>query len=495
MATIPYGTPLGASQLNATAATAAGVAIPGTFVYTPAAGTVLTAGMHTLSVAFTPTSSSYSAATGSATITVTQAVPVITWATPAGIPYGTPLSATQLDATVAGVGTGALAGTLVYTPPAGTVLMPGTQTLSVAFTPTDAVDYTTATASVNIVVGGLGLSGIVPVGAVLGSGNTMITLTGTGFVPTSVVLAGTNRLATTYVSPTMLTAVIPATLLGETGTLAIVVSDPSIESVSAAQTFTVLPAETSATLTGPPTTPPASQPAVTLSITNPYPLPLTAVFNLSFVSSGSTPVDDPSIQFSSGGRMYSYTVAANSTSVPPVQLQAGTDAGTITITAKLMADGVDVTPAGLEPLVIVVPAVAPVISGTTVTRSGDTLTVVIHGFSNTREVSSAVFDFMAATGDTLATPSLTIPATTIFTTWYSDPTSDAYGSTFTYTQIFNTSGDASTVGPVKVTLTNSVGVSAANVDRARNRVRGRRDCASSRFPIAFPYGMWQHSYG
>ena len=229
-----------------------------------------------------------------------------------------------------------------------------------------------------------------------------------------------------------------------------------------AQTFTVLPPTGAATLTGPATADPGSQPTATLSITNPYPLALTAEFSLSFASSGTTPVDDPSIQFSSGGRTYSYTVAANSTSVPPVQLQAGTDAGTITIMAKLMADGVDVTPAGLAPLIIVVPPVVPVISGTTITASGNMLTVVVHGFSNTREVSQAVFDFTAATGDTLATSMLTVPATTIFSTWYTDATSDAYGSTFTYTQVFNTSSDASTVGSVKVTLTNSVGTSVVS---------------------------------
>ena len=46
---ITYGTALGATQLNATAS------VPGTFVYTPAAGTVLNAGTQTLHVDFTPT--------------------------------------------------------------------------------------------------------------------------------------------------------------------------------------------------------------------------------------------------------------------------------------------------------------------------------------------------------------------------------------------------------------------------------------------------------
>jgi hypothetical protein len=39
-------------------------------------------------------------------------------------------------------------GTFVYTPVSGTVLSPGTHTLSVTFTPTDPIDYTTATATV-----------------------------------------------------------------------------------------------------------------------------------------------------------------------------------------------------------------------------------------------------------------------------------------------------------------------------------------------------------
>lgn len=52
---IVYGTALGGSQLNATA-TYDSTNVPGTFAYTPAAGTVLDAGLgQTLSVTFTPT--------------------------------------------------------------------------------------------------------------------------------------------------------------------------------------------------------------------------------------------------------------------------------------------------------------------------------------------------------------------------------------------------------------------------------------------------------
>ena len=72
--------------------------------------------------------------------------PIISWPPPAAITYGTPLSGTQLDATAN------VAGTLIYTPAANTVLPAGNQTLSVNFTPTDTTNYTNATATNGIIV-------------------------------------------------------------------------------------------------------------------------------------------------------------------------------------------------------------------------------------------------------------------------------------------------------------------------------------------------------
>jgi hypothetical protein len=227
-AAITYGTALTGVQLDATSG-----GVVGTFVYSPAAGAVLSAGIHTLNVTFTPTDGAdYSTATASVTLTVTpavltvtpapsskvygtanpvfsgsitgmipgdgitatyasaatpttivgiyssgpdaiaatlsdpgaklgnytlnqtagaltitQATTVLTWATPASISYETALSATQLNATSGGV-----AGTFVYTPAAGTILTAGSHTLSVAFTPTDAVDYSAASATVTLTV-------------------------------------------------------------------------------------------------------------------------------------------------------------------------------------------------------------------------------------------------------------------------------------------------------------------------------------------------------
>jgi hypothetical protein len=140
-APIAYGTALSATQLNATAS------VPGTYSYTPASGTVLTAGSQTLNVTFTPTDSTdYTTATASVTLTVNKSTPTITWTAPAAIAYGTALSATQLNATAS------VPGTFSYTPASGTVLTAGSQTLNVTFTPTDSTDFTTATASVMLMV-------------------------------------------------------------------------------------------------------------------------------------------------------------------------------------------------------------------------------------------------------------------------------------------------------------------------------------------------------
>ena len=138
---ITYGTTLSATQLDAT------TTVTGTWVYTPAAGALLTAGSQTLSVTFTPNDLvDYTTATASVTLMVNQVTPVITWATPAAITYGTVLSAAQLNATAS------VPGNFVYTPALGTTPGAGQQTLSVTFTPTDATDYTTATATVSLTV-------------------------------------------------------------------------------------------------------------------------------------------------------------------------------------------------------------------------------------------------------------------------------------------------------------------------------------------------------
>lgn len=141
-AEITYGTVLSGTQLNATADEDGG------YVYTPAAGTTLPAGTHTLSAEFTPTDPSrYIGGTITVSLSVAKATPVITWANPGSIYYGTALSGTQLNATAD------VAGVFTYTPPSGTVLNAGIgQTLHVDFVPTDTANYNNADADAAITV-------------------------------------------------------------------------------------------------------------------------------------------------------------------------------------------------------------------------------------------------------------------------------------------------------------------------------------------------------
>ncbi len=76
------------------------------------------------------------------TTPATQTQPQIQWSAPASITHGTQLSSAQLNATAN------TPGSFVYSPTAGTQLDAGTHTLSVTFTPTDTVNFSSAAASV-----------------------------------------------------------------------------------------------------------------------------------------------------------------------------------------------------------------------------------------------------------------------------------------------------------------------------------------------------------
>ena len=305
------------------------------------------------------------------------------------------------------------------------------------------------------------LTAITPSAIVTGSAATTITLTGTNFNSVDVLrLNGATTIATTFVNATTLTAIVPASALVTAGTIQVAVNDLIGKTTSNSLSITV--SNTPAVVFSGPTTPPASgqQPTLTFQLTNPYPVALTASFNLLFTPSTTPAVDDPAIQFADGGRNLTFTIAANSVVTPAIQLQAGTEAGTITVPVTLTAQGVDVTPANLTPVVIVIPPAAPVVNLVTMNTSGGGVNVVVTGYSNTREATQAKFHFTAASGADLNTPDFTATITPLFTTWYGSAASAPYGSTVVYTQSFTLdSGTASNITGVTVTLTNSVGTS------------------------------------
>jgi hypothetical protein len=416
-------------------------------------------GVHTVQAAFVPAADSiYNPSTKTVTVPASGAklAPVITWANPAPIAYGTPLSAVQLDATATPAG-----GTFTYTPPAGTVLNAGTQTLSVLYTPVDTMDYATATASVTLIVTPAGtgpsLTSIAPTSGYLGAADTTLTLTGTAFQAESVATLNGSPLATTYVSATELQAVIPASFFTTIQTGSVTVTTPGEILSSASFTFSVVAPPVSVILSGPPTSPPATQPTINFQLPSAYPVAISGTFTLSVAPATAGGAVDPAVQFLTGGDTYTFTLPANTTTTPTVQLQTGTLTANITVTLTLMAGTANITPASLQPVVIQVPPAAPTITSMALARNGDNLTVTMQGFSNTREMKSALFTFTAAAGATINTPSLTVDLEPSFLTWYGQAASDQYGSAFTYVQTFALTGDATTIGSVSATLVNTAG--------------------------------------
>lgn len=126
----------------------------------------------------------YAAATATQNTTATPATPVITWTPGSPIVYGTPLGGAQLNATASFNGQ-PVVGTFVYTPVAGVVLLAGTRTLSVTFTPTDTVNFSTATATASLVVSPAALT-ITANNAVKLYGQTL-TFAGTEFTTSALV--------------------------------------------------------------------------------------------------------------------------------------------------------------------------------------------------------------------------------------------------------------------------------------------------------------------
>jgi len=88
----------------------------------------------------------YSVSLVPGTLTVTQAAAAITWTNPSPITYGTGLSTNQLNATAS------VPGTFAYNPTNGAELDAGTNTLVGVFTPSDAVDYASATNTASLIV-------------------------------------------------------------------------------------------------------------------------------------------------------------------------------------------------------------------------------------------------------------------------------------------------------------------------------------------------------
>jgi len=226
-----------------------------------------------------------------------------------------------------------------------------------------------------------------------------------------------------------------------------------------------LPSLSSVQISGLPTAAsPKQQYTLQVALGSAYPVDLTGQAILSFTPESGN--GDGSIQFAGGGLSTSFTIAAGSTtstSATMFALQTGTVAGTITVSLRLQAGGVDVTPSPAPTVTTTIARAAPVITSATLSRNSGGFNIVVVGYSTVREVTQAVYNFTAASGQTLQTSQITVPLDTLFSAWYQDAANTPYGSQFVLTQPFTIQGDASSVLPQTVTLTNRTGSVTANI--------------------------------
>ena len=245
-------------------------------------------------------------------------------------------------------------------------------------------------------------------------------------------------------------------------TIAVTVKDAAGSAASKPFAVTiVLPATPALNYTGvSPTAGPLQQPRLQVSLGNSYPVDVVVTLTLTFTPDNGA--DDPAIQFSTGGRTTTITVPAGATNgAADAGIQTGSVAGVITVTAQMQAGGQDVTPSPAPRATVRIAAGAPVITTVTAVRNATGFTVTVAGYVTDREMTQAIFAFTPATGSNLQTTTLTVPADTQFTQYFSGAGATPFGGQFLFTQPFTVTGSTQAIVSVTVTLVNKIGQSTA----------------------------------
>ncbi len=229
-------------------------------------------------------------------------------------------------------------------------------------------------------------------------------------------------------------------------------------------TLTVgLPPSPTLNITGLPASGGAGQQASPrVSIAQPYPVDLTGELILTFNSAVN--VDDPAIQFSTGGRRAAFNIAAGQTdavfNASALGIQTGTVAGTIVVTARMSAAGTDVTPNPAPSSSITIARAAPTINSVRVNRTANGFELVIVAYATSREITSA--SVRLTTSGTVQGTDFTVNLANAIGPWYQGASSQQFGSLCAITIPFTVQqGTSGQVTSVSVTLTNSLGASAA----------------------------------
>lgn len=220
------------------------------------------------------------------------------------------------------------------------------------------------------------------------------------------------------------------------------------------------------------TTPAATLETISLTLANSYPVDLNGVLTLTTSGTFGT---DPAVQFSTGSRTVDFVIPANSTNAnfagegPQIYIQTGTIAESVTLTPSFTTatGGVDVTPTSPTTLQFNIAASAPVVQSLQIAnQTTSSFTLVIVGYSPTRNLSSLTVTLNPATGFSFPTSQFPVDLSQASNLWFESSTSQTFGGLFQVNVPFNLTGTVAknqtliqSIASVSVTVSNSVGTS------------------------------------
>ena len=266
-----------------------------------------------------------------------------------------------------------------------------------------------------------------------------------GALPAGLTLSSAGQLQGTPVATGPQTFTVGVTdLRGATGSMQYTLTvEPPIPALSTSLPSTLAPTQVS---------------DVTLSLAAPLPTTRTGQLMMTFASNAEVPGDDPATQFSSGSRTVNFTFPANATSAvfpSPISLLTGTVAGTITLTANF-----DNGPSNVPVSSVTIPLTLPQMTSVAAVRTTTGIDVQIIGYATSRRVTSVEFTFDVK-GESPKT--LTKSVDMDFANWYKTPASIAFGSSFSFVQSFQVTGNTNSILDVTVRLINAQGSTSSGV--------------------------------
>ena len=305
-----------------------------------------------------------------------------------------------------------------------------------------------------------------------------ITINGAGFLEGArvVINAGASQDAV-FLSATQLKTTLTVAQLASPGTLRIAVQNPDA-AASSALDFTVSAVPVPRfTISANPAAPAAVQDiAISVAQTEAPARQLRATLSLSFepnadnlpatgLPAAAAPV------FAAGGTVFAFDVTGTGGVLPSGALvRPGTVAGTVIIrmTGLTVAGStVSLLPSPAPEVRVVVPRTAPVIDTVRILPVSGGFEVEILAFSPVRNLTNAIVQVNVVAGTRVESDArFTVDLASRFNDWFRTAENLVFGSQFKVRLPFTLqNGDASIIDSVSVTLTNSVGTSAAVTGR------------------------------